>query len=462
MKTRSLRRVLFFYSLMLLGSIPVLCVLFYGAFLAGAQYHLYSFANSEERQAEALQERIEEEKNFDPSWVPDGMTYIVVDQNHRIISSNASVSDQDGALAFLKGDASTHSGRYFMKASYPEGTCVVAYRIGVRYSSEWANQHLPRMERFFFVVLLFIVLLPTALFVRAITRRLQRDVVPLKHVVTSIGKGDLNLPVPALSIEEFQELGVLTERMRLDLKSTLEALWVKEHQITEATTQMLHDCRCPLTVARVNAEFLREDLARLKGREDVKELLKYVETIIFHLERLTAVTDRLQQHMNSGENGVGVNLSTTFDDLNGDIDKIGSALSEHYGDVWQGHFEECHELLPIDYVAFTQAITNILLNAFEHGRSPQTVRLGFVVHRDGVEYLVTNSGSSFSRRALLHATERGFSEKESDKQISTGLGLFFAKEVLQESGGKLTLSNSSCHHACAKIFLPLAQGEDNS
>ena len=460
MKNMTLKKMLLLYSLIFIGAIIVLCTALYVAFMLGARNHVYSFADSEEKRVEALQQRIKTEQHFDPAWVSSPIIYVTLNSDNEILTSNGSISDQKLAQSYLKGEEIPFLDGYFAKSIYPDGICVFKYQIGVRYSSEWANQHLPRVEIIFISTLILSVLVSTILFVHFISKRLQSDISPLKHTVRLIGSGNLNYPVPHLSIKEFEELGSLTDRMRSDLKSTLQALWSNENQMKESTAQMLHDYRTPLTVARANAEFLQEDLANLDDINNKDDLIACANAIIFNLDRLTEIGDCLQQQMTSDTSLAG-NNNVIVDDFNQSIDTLGNTLSNYYGDLWQSNFQKCQHTLFIDEKGFKQTLMNVLVNAFEHGCSPQTVQLQFEVLQDRAQYLISNSGSHFSENALANGTQKEFSEKANNGKVIRGLGLYFARRFLDKYDGTIKLFNSPENHACAQITLSLQAVKDD-
>lgn len=452
--------MLFFYSAVYLSAIFLLGIILYIVFLAGARKGVYTFADAEEKQVNILAERIAKEQVFDPRWVPSPILYTVFNRENRILSSNGTVDEQKRAQDFLDGKAGSSAHGYFVEVSYPEGTCVFTYHIGTRYASDWANDHLPRAESVFMLALLLIIVIPTMLFVRAIARRLDKDVLPLKHTVTLIGQGNLTYPVPHLSLKEFEDLGLLTERMRLDLKNTLETLWTREHHLKEKTAQMLHDYRTPLTVARANAEFLKEDISRLENIPHKSALLEYSQAVILNLEQLTEAAQRFEEKNADREGAPSVNKAMTFDAFNQSIDQIGKVFSHHFGDQWQSRIQNSSAGLPVEEAALKQALSNIIVNAFEHGHSPQVVNMQFVLHGCEAAYRIVNSGSHFSEKALREAMCKGFSEKKEDQQIIKGLGLYFVKRFLEENDGRITLSNTSENYACVVIRFPVKDTVD--
>lgn len=439
----------------------MLCAALYITFMVGVSKRAFFFADADEKQVALLQDRIQAERKFEPIWVPPHITYINLNAAHEVLSSNGSPIDQELAQAYLAGEEIPMSKGYFVKSPYPGGVCVFKYQIGVRYSSNWANRHLPRVEMLFMTSFVILLITSTILYVRFISKRLEKNISPLKQTVSLIGTGNLNYPVPHLSIKEFEELGVLTERMRLDLKNTLQIMWINEERMKEATAQLLHDYRTPLTVARANVEFLREDLSTQIFDDHKEKLLAYTNAAVYNLDRLIEIGDRLQEQIAPQSHSQIDAEPITFFVLNKYFDTMGIILSEYYGDIWQSNIQHSQETLPIDEKGFKQMITNILINAFEHGSSPQTVQLEFEIDREEALYLITNSGSCFSKRALKDGLKKAFTEKEDDQQVIKGLDLYFAKAFIEKHGGTIRLSNSDQNQACVRISLPLNCNDNN-
>ena len=121
LKNMTLKKMFLLYSLIFIGVILVLCTALYVTFMTGVRNHVYSFADSEEKQVEVLQQRIEAEQHFDPDWVSPSITYVVLNNNNEILSSNGSASDRKLALSYLKGEDIPFSEGYFAKSLYPGG-----------------------------------------------------------------------------------------------------------------------------------------------------------------------------------------------------------------------------------------------------------------------------------------------------------------------------------------------------
>lgn len=479
LKQFTLRRMLTVYSLLLFAIISFLLLVTYIGVTAGARHQLYSFANSQELQVQRLQQRIVASQDFKSTWIPEGIGYLQLSPTHHLIQTNLLPSQQQAALAFLAG-STDHSQGYFQQVTYPQGVIVLHYQIGVRYSSAWANTYLPNLEIIILLILALSVFVPTLWFTHTISKRMRSTIAPLQQAIINIGKGDLNIPVPSLAIIELQELAKLTERMRIELKATLEQLWANEHQLKEQTTQMLHDYRSPLTVARANAEFLQQDLAQLTAvvtnDEHASEaisretLLQYAQSLNISLQRLGDVADHLQQQLQAASPSslasttcAAANPSLTLPELHQQLAKTAASLCQYYQ-----HNLQCDvPILPptasqlttvIDAKAILQALTNIIVNACEHGAAPQTISIHGQCMMTALVYTISNSGSQFSPSALQHATTKGFSEKNTTGAQSSaphGLGLYFVEQLVTTHGGKIQLSNNSAGHATVELTIPV-------
>ena len=107
-----------------------------------------------------------------------------------------------------------------------------------------------------------------------------------------------------------------------------------------------------------------------------------------------------------------------------------------------------------DTTAMRQVLHNIFKNATEaaesDGQPSVTVATGQT--EDGAEAVLTvcNNGKSFSKEMLHNA----FEPYVTDKPTGTGLGLPVVKKIIEEHGGRISLSNRPDGGACVKTALP--------
>src|SRR5690606_37794243 len=99
--------------------------------------------------------------------------------------------------------------------------------------------------------------------------------------------------------------------------------------------------------------------------------------------------------------------------------------------------------LPLDRVAASQVIGNLLVNALEASSAGK----GVVLKLLNSQIEVHDQGSGFSKENLAKAFEPGFTTKASGQ----GLGLPFVQELIASSGGEILIERSELGGALVRI-----------
>ena len=90
-----------------------------------------------------------------------------------------------------------------------------------------------------------------------------------------------------------------------------------------------------------------------------------------------------------------------------------------------------------------RAVINVIQNAVEHTKEKEIIYIGAKEQDGQLTFIVEDSGSGFTKEALLHGTEQFFMDDTSrNGEAHYGIGLFFAKTVAEKYGGEIKLSNS--------------------
>ena len=112
-----------------------------------------------------------------------------------------------------------------------------------------------------------------------------------------------------------------------------------------------------------------------------------------------------------------------------------------------------------DTTAMRQVLHNIFKNAAEAAEeAPQPlVRIHTAVSEGSVGLTVANNGKSFTGDMLINA----FEPYVTDKPGGTGLGLPVVKKIIEEHGGRISLSNPPEGGACVRITLPALVESDH-
>ena len=100
-----------------------------------------------------------------------------------------------------------------------------------------------------------------------------------------------------------------------------------------------------------------------------------------------------------------------------------------------------------------QVLHNIFKNAAEAAEDDTSPHVHIETRQDDKHHAiltVTNNGKSFSKEMLHHA----FEPYITDKPTGTGLGLPVVKKIIEEHGGRISVSNPANGGACIRIALP--------
>lgn len=107
--------------------------------------------------------------------------------------------------------------------------------------------------------------------------------------------------------------------------------------------------------------------------------------------------------------------------------------------------------------AISQALRNLVSNAFDASGPEGAVRLGVSEQQGELAFSVQDDGPGMSESVLARATEPFFTTKPRGQGM--GLGLFLAQSVAEQMGGRLELSSrtgETGHGTRAVLVLPLA------
>ena len=96
------------------------------------------------------------------------------------------------------------------------------------------------------------------------------------------------------------------------------------------------------------------------------------------------------------------------------------------------------------YDQIVRAVMNIIKNAAEHTEAGGQMNIYIEEKNNKLEFTVEDTGSGFTREALLHGTEQFFmDDKSRSGSAHYGIGLFSAETIAKRHGGEILLANST-------------------
>ena len=108
----------------------------------------------------------------------------------------------------------------------------------------------------------------------------------------------------------------------------------------------------------------------------------------------------------------------------------------------------------VDPDRIDQVLTNVVDNAFKHGRDDGNVRVALRTVGDGeVELSVTDEGDGMPQEMIDRVFERYFYDEETESS-GMGIGLYVSRQIVDDHGGSISISSDVGQPTTVTIRLP--------
>ena len=220
----------------------------------------------------------------------------------------------------------------------------------------------------------------------------------------------------------------------------------KEAAWGEVAKRLAHEIRNPLTPIQLSAERLAWKLHDKLGGQDAQILTRSTDTIVKQVAALKEMVEAFRNYARAPA------LKLEPIDLNQIIEEV-LLLYEGSKCTFEADLSNISYSIAADTTAMRQVLHNIFKNAAEAAQEDPAplVKVSTQAAEDNQVLLtVSNNGKSFSKAMLQQA----FEPYVTDKPTGTGLGLPVVKKIIEEHGGRISLSNLPAGGAAVTIALP--------
>jgi two-component system phosphate regulon sensor histidine kinase PhoR len=223
---------------------------------------------------------------------------------------------------------------------------------------------------------------------------------------------------------------------------------------TEFVNKVSHDLRTPLTSIRLFVETLQT--GRLRDADKIQQAL---DTIATETARLSAMIDRLLgwARMEAGKRTYRPEEVAPSRII--DISLTAFAPQLLVEDVkLQTYVQEELPLVYVDLAAMSEALLNLLQNAFKYTGTNKVIAVRCVRKGMHVAFSVSDNGPGIPKAEHRRIFEKFYRLTRSDAQLQpqgTGLGLSMVYHIVRAHGGATTVESELGQGATFTILLPV-------
>lgn len=213
--------------------------------------------------------------------------------------------------------------------------------------------------------------------------------------------------------------------------------------------QVAHEVRNPLTGLLLFSSHLRNKLAGKASEDELRLADRIIETINHLSNTVNQITSFARP----------LSLEFREADLN---EVVGSVLQLLEHQLAAGRVEKCIRLhegplrARLDETSLRSALTNLIVNAVQAmpggGRLTVSTRRG----ADSLAVEIEDTGVGMSEEQLRNVFEAFYTTKSH----GLGLGMPYAKKVVEEHGGRVSVESRVGEGTTVRVYLPDAPGEE--
>ena len=392
-------------------------------------------ANYAERKINEAYDTIQNADEVTEEMIPVLCHYAIFSADGEMLSGN--MPEDSVEIAWNVANQGNASGNYFYKViPRPDEYVVLQYSLTPQYQSAYLREHFIEPQDLMTIIVILsgitMILLPSVSF----GKKMKRKMKPVMNAVERIKNQDLEYEVFYSGVKEIDDCLSSIDEMRNALKDSLERQWRTEQEKNRQISALAHDIKTPLTVIRGNAELLSE-------MEMTEEQKKYMDYIVSSALQIQNYVQTLIEVTKSADSYSYRFEKIRIEDILGDIKKQTFGLSEVFNLKINWEEQYISETVNIVYDQVVRAVMNIIKNAAEHTPKGGTVNIFIEEQRGEFIFTVEDTGSGFTKEALLHGTDQFFMDDASRSGgVHYGIGLFSAKSIAKKHGGRILLTNS--------------------
>jgi len=250
-------------------------------------------------------------------------------------------------------------------------------------------------------------------------------------------KYQMALTVQKELVEKIKREGQERERLESEIRQT-ERLTALGHM----SAGLAHEIRNPLGIMKVSIQMLTQEKC------DDGVVTEYCRVLLEECERLNRLVSEFLSFARPKEPvRERIALGKLLDE---GVTLIQPALRQNHIELEQVRNLCEEQVVEVDPDQIKQVIINILINAIDAQREGGVILLEEVQQADFIGFAISDEGPGISSDALPYIYDPFFTMKEK----GAGLGLSVVHRILDQHGGKISITNRSDRGVRVEILLP--------
>lgn len=273
-----------------------------------------------------------------------------------------------------------------------------------------------------FAIVLFVLIIIGIL----ISRRLSRDLTNTASQALSIDMGD-NTDFKPSKVHEIRVIQSGLEKLQNRLK-------IKQIGRKRVVDELVHQTRTPLTILKTHLEGIEDGVIKMTDEEiEVFQVqIENISSIITNMSMLIEA-DRPAETLRPEEIEINALISQIISGLKVQFEKKGIALNL---------VNRQKVLVKMDKYKLSQCIYNLLTNAYRFTAPGGKTEVSYEASDASVAIRIKDTGTGISEEDLPHLFEAYFRGHNTAAAVGDGLGLYIAKENLEQMGGSISVQST--------------------
>ena len=287
--------------------------------------------------------------------------------------------------------------------------------------------------------------------VRHVTGPLQR----LKHAASEIRDGNLGYELAVTGHDEFTELAVCFEQMRIRLRDSMRHQEKSETDRRSMMASVTHDLKTPITSIIGYSEGILDGVA-----DSPDKIREYAAVICKKARSLQSLADDLS--LLSRLENARLPLDKRNEDISALVAEIALEFSQNDPEMQLKTTLESELIVLVDREKMARVLLNLLQNSVKYKKPEQAgAEVSLTLTRQGRDAFLSlsDNGIGISQSDMPYVFEQFFrADASRGQQSGSGLGLAISRHIVHLHGGKIWVVSNPAGGVTINITLPIVKG----